>query len=51
MVGQPRVYFEGFLTLGLISVTTEATARGYFREAGFHVPEELQDSVDYAELQ
>ena len=43
------VWYEGFITLGLRSVYTQNSVRGYFRIAGVHVPDSVLDA-DYSEL-
>ena len=43
-------FYEGFIQLGVTQICPEETARGYFRQAGFSVPNEMRD-VDYSTVQ
>ena len=43
-------WYPGFMALGLEYTCGEETARGYFRTAGWSVPDDMKD-VDYSELE
>jgi transposase len=37
-------WYEGFIHLGLMNICSEETAQGYFRQAGFHISDDMRDA-------